>query len=110
MRRTTISAIQYSKLEPHVSPHLSSSCESPALLLSRVCVDKLGCRIIHSLECKHFTKGMFQIDLKDNRVLLWCAVILILGTVSSVFDPSVESRALLMPESAVPGRLYPCNQ
>jgi len=37
--------------------------------------------MIHSLECKHFTLSIFQIDLLDNKVLLWCAGLLLLSTV-----------------------------
>lgn len=40
--------------------------------------------MIHSLECKHFTKSLLQIDLFDNKVLLWCAGLLLLSTVSKL--------------------------
>jgi hypothetical protein len=38
--------------------------------------------MIHAIECKHFTNGLFQIDILDNKVLLWCAGLLLLSTVS----------------------------
>jgi Na+-exporting ATPase len=37
--------------------------------------------MIHAIECKHFTLSIFQIDLLDNKVLLWCAGLLLLSTV-----------------------------
>ena len=53
--------------------------------------------MIHSLECKHFTLSIFQIDLLDNKVLLWCAGLLLLSTVRILLEPSTSQSNLSVP-------------
>ena len=72
-------AIPSSKRELRVLQPWSSSCESQVKLLE---LQLTRPSMIHALECKHFSRGLFQVDLRDNKVLLWCAVVLTLTTVS----------------------------
>ena len=48
--------------------------------------------MIHALECKHVTKGLLQIDLRDNSVLLWCVVVLTLSTFPIVYIPVINDK------------------
>lgn len=52
--------------------------------------------MIHSLECKHFTKSLFKMNLLDNKVLLWCAVVLALTTFPIVYIPTINTRVFLI--------------
>jgi len=52
--------------------------------------------MIHSLECKHFTKSLFKMNLLDNKVLLWCAVVLALTTFPIVYIPTINTRVFLL--------------
>ena len=52
--------------------------------------------MVHSLECKHFTKGLFQMNLLDNKVLLWCALVLALTTFPIVYIPTINDRVFLI--------------
>jgi len=52
--------------------------------------------MFHSLECKHFTMSLFKMNLKDNKVLLWCAVVLILTTFPVVYIPTINNRVFLV--------------
>nr|XP_019014014.1 potassium/sodium efflux P-type ATPase, fungal-type [Kwoniella pini CBS 10737]OCF52795.1 potassium/sodium efflux P-type ATPase, fungal-type [Kwoniella pini CBS 10737] len=51
--------------------------------------------MIHGLECKHFTKGLFQINLRDNKVLLWSVFVLALGTFPVVYIPVINDKVFL---------------
>jgi Na+-exporting ATPase len=69
--------------------------------------------MIHAFECKHFTKGIFQVNLRDNKVLLWCGIVLILGTVSERSPlflqlPALSIRSLV--DDVVPRGLHPHYQ
>lgn len=64
--------------------------------------------MIHALECKHLSKGLAQINLRDNKVLLWCVVALSLSTVSSLHHLSGLRYQLMM--NIVPCRVHPCDQ
>ena len=48
--------------------------------------------MIHALECKHFSKGILQVNLLDNKVLLWCAVVLLLTTFPIVYIPVINNK------------------
>jgi len=48
--------------------------------------------MIHAFECKHFTRGIFQVNLLDNKVLLWCAVVLMLSTFPVVYIPVINNK------------------
>jgi magnesium-transporting ATPase (P-type) len=52
--------------------------------------------MIHSLECKHFTKSLFQVNLLDNKVLLWCVVVLSLMTFPVVYIPRINDDVFLV--------------
>lgn len=52
--------------------------------------------MIHSFECKHFTKSIFKMNLLDNKVLLWCAVVLALTTFPIVYIPVINTRVFLI--------------
>jgi magnesium-transporting ATPase (P-type) len=52
--------------------------------------------MIHALECKHFNRGLFQVNLWDNKVLLWCAVVLILATFPVVYIPTINDKVFLI--------------
>ncbi|ODN73715.1 potassium/sodium efflux P-type ATPase, fungal-type, variant [Cryptococcus amylolentus CBS 6039] len=52
--------------------------------------------MIHALECKHFYKGLWQINLRDNRVLLWCVVVLVLATFPVVYIPRINDDVFLI--------------
>ncbi|ODN86846.1 potassium/sodium efflux P-type ATPase, fungal-type [Cryptococcus wingfieldii CBS 7118] len=52
--------------------------------------------MIHALECKHFYKGLWQINLRDNRILLWCVVVLVLTTFPVVYIPRINDDVFLI--------------
>ncbi|ORY35588.1 putative calcium-transporting ATPase 3 [Naematelia encephala] len=52
--------------------------------------------MIHALECKHFSNGLWQINLRDNKVLLWCAVVLCLATFPVVYIPTINNKVFLV--------------
>jgi magnesium-transporting ATPase (P-type) len=52
--------------------------------------------MIHALECKHFTRGIMQVNLRDNKVLLWCAVVLMLSTFPVVYIPVINNKVFKM--------------
>lgn len=52
--------------------------------------------MIHALECKHFTRGILQVNLFDNKVLLWCAVVLALTTFPIVYIPRINDDVFLI--------------
>ncbi|KAK8844789.1 potassium/sodium efflux P-type ATPase, fungal-type [Kwoniella newhampshirensis] len=52
--------------------------------------------MIHALECKHFSKGLWQINLRDNKILLWCAVVLCLATFPVVYIPTINNEVFLV--------------
>lgn len=52
--------------------------------------------MIHSLECKHFNLSLLQVDLLDNKILLWCAVVLALSTFPVVYIPVINDRVFRM--------------
>lgn len=62
--------------------------------------------MIHALECKHLSKGLAQINLRDNRVLLWCVIVLSLSTASSYYLSGLR-RLLMM--NVVPRCVHSCN-
>ncbi len=49
--------------------------------------------MIHSLECKHLEKGIFQVDLMDNKLLLWSAFALSLSVFPVVYIPAISDYA-----------------
>lgn len=49
--------------------------------------------MIHSLECKHLEKGLFQVDLFDNKLLLWSAFALSLSVFPVVYVPRISDYA-----------------
>ncbi|WWC97573.1 potassium/sodium efflux P-type ATPase, fungal-type [Kwoniella sp. B9012] len=51
--------------------------------------------MIHGLECKHFSKGIMQVNLKDNKVLLWSVFVLALGTFPVVYIPVINNKVFL---------------
>ncbi|WWC90206.1 potassium/sodium efflux P-type ATPase, fungal-type [Kwoniella dendrophila CBS 6074] len=51
--------------------------------------------MIHGLECKHFTKGIMQVNLRDNKILLWSVLVLALGTFPVVYIPVINDRVFL---------------
>jgi hypothetical protein len=63
--------------------------------------------MIHAIECKHFTNGLFQIDILDNKVLLWCAGLLLLSTVRIRSSTSISLAKLIL---SVPRRPHPRHQ
>lgn len=52
--------------------------------------------MIHALECKHFSRGILQVNLFDNKVLLWCAVVLALTTFPIVYIPRINDDVFLI--------------
>ncbi|WVQ82803.1 potassium/sodium efflux P-type ATPase, fungal-type [Cryptococcus sp. DSM 104549] len=52
--------------------------------------------MIHALECKHFSKGIWQVNLWDNKTLLWCVVALILATFPVVYIPRINDSVFLI--------------
>lgn len=52
--------------------------------------------MIHSFECKHFTRGITQVSLLDNKVLLWCALVLALTTFPVIYIPIVNNQVFLV--------------
>lgn len=52
--------------------------------------------MIHALECKHMSRGLWQMNLYDNKVLLWCVVVLTLATFPVVYIPRVNDKAFLI--------------
>jgi magnesium-transporting ATPase (P-type) len=52
--------------------------------------------MIHALECKHMYRGIAQVDLKDNKVLLWCVVVLALSTFPIVYIPVINDRVFFI--------------
>ncbi|KAJ9125453.1 hypothetical protein QFC22_000414 [Naganishia vaughanmartiniae] len=49
--------------------------------------------MIHSLECKHLEKGLFQMDLMDNKLLLWSAFALSLSVFPVLYIPKISDYA-----------------
>lgn len=39
---------------------------------------------------------MFQVDLLDNKVLLWCAVVLALSAFPIVYIPTINDKVFLI--------------
>lgn len=52
--------------------------------------------MIHALECKHMVRGMFQINLWDNKVLLWCVIVLSLATFPVVYIPVINDKVFMV--------------
>jgi potassium/sodium efflux P-type ATPase len=52
--------------------------------------------MIHALECKHMYRGLMQINLRDNKVLLWCVVVLTLATFPVVYIPVINDRVFFI--------------
>ncbi|BEJ14512.1 hypothetical protein CspHIS471_0402790 [Cutaneotrichosporon sp. HIS471] len=52
--------------------------------------------MIHALECKHMLRGLFQINLMDNKVLLWCVVALSLTTFPIVYIPVINNKVFMI--------------
>ncbi|WVO20606.1 potassium/sodium efflux P-type ATPase, fungal-type [Cryptococcus decagattii] len=52
--------------------------------------------MIHALECKHLSRGLAQINLRDNRVLLWCVIVLSLSTFPVVYIPVINNKVFLL--------------
>lgn len=48
--------------------------------------------MIHALECKHMNRGMFQVNLMDNKVLLWCVIVLALSTFPVIYIPVINNK------------------
>lgn len=48
--------------------------------------------MIHALECKHVNRGMFQVNLLDNKVLLWCVIVLALTTFPIIYIPVINNK------------------
>ncbi|WVF66526.1 potassium/sodium efflux P-type ATPase, fungal-type [Kwoniella sp. CBS 6097] len=51
--------------------------------------------MIHALECKHFSKGLGQVNLRDNKVLLWSVLVLMLATFPVVYIPVINNKVFL---------------
>ncbi|WVR03068.1 potassium/sodium efflux P-type ATPase, fungal-type [Kwoniella sp. DSM 27419] len=51
--------------------------------------------MIHALECKHFRKGLGQVNLADNKVLLWSVLVLLLATFPVVYIPVINDKVFL---------------
>jgi len=49
--------------------------------------------MLHSLQCKHLEKGLFQVNLVDNRLLLWSAFALSLSVVPCLYIPRISDYA-----------------
>ncbi|TXT13135.1 hypothetical protein VHUM_01536 [Vanrija humicola] len=74
----------------------TSACD-PVFLARSTCFATLVIILmIHSLECKHTYKSVFQTNLRDNKVLLWCVVVLTLSTFPVVYIPTINDKVFLM--------------
>lgn len=74
----------------------SARCD-PVFLARGTCFATLTILLmVHALECKHFTLSIFQIDLLDNKVLLWCALVLLLSTFPVVHIPVINNKVFLI--------------
>lgn len=49
--------------------------------------------MVHSLECKHLEKSLFQMDLMDNKLLLWSAFALSLSVFPVLYIPKISDYA-----------------
>jgi magnesium-transporting ATPase (P-type) len=49
--------------------------------------------MVHSLECKHLEKSIFQMDLMDNKLLLWSAFALSLSVFPVLYIPKISDYA-----------------
>jgi len=74
----------------------SASCD-PVFQARSTCYSTLVIILmIHSLQCKHFSRGIFQVNLLDNKVLLWCALVLMLTTFPIVYIPVINDKVFLI--------------
>lgn len=49
--------------------------------------------MIHSLECKHLERSLFQVNLLDNKLLLWSAFTLSLTVFPIIYIPRLSDVA-----------------
>lgn len=49
--------------------------------------------MIHSLECKHLELSLFQMNLLDNKLLLWSAFALSLTVFPIIYIPRISDYA-----------------
>ncbi|KAL1407292.1 hypothetical protein Q8F55_006713 [Vanrija albida] len=74
----------------------SPECD-PVFLARSTCFATLVIILmIHSLECKHTYNSMFRTNMRDNKVLLWCVVVLTLSTFPVVYIPVINDKVFLM--------------
>ncbi|TXT04305.1 hypothetical protein VHUM_04192 [Vanrija humicola] len=52
--------------------------------------------LIHALQCKHSTMSLFKMNLMDNKVLLWCVVVLVLSMFPVVYIPVINDKVFLI--------------
>lgn len=52
--------------------------------------------MIHALECKHVMQSVFRMNLLDNKVLLWCVVVLSLTTFPVIYIPVINNKVFLV--------------
>lgn len=52
--------------------------------------------LLHAFQCKHTTRSIFRINLRNNQTLLWCVVILVLSTFPVIYIPVINDRVFLI--------------
>ncbi|EJT47518.1 calcium-transporting ATPase 3 [Trichosporon asahii var. asahii CBS 2479] len=52
--------------------------------------------LLHAFQCKHATRSIFRIDLRNNPTLLWCVVVLVLSTFPVIYIPVINNKVFLI--------------
>ncbi|KAL1407966.1 hypothetical protein Q8F55_004763 [Vanrija albida] len=74
----------------------SASCD-PVFAARACCMATLMIvMLIHALQCKHSTMSLFKMNLMDNKVLLWCVVVLVLSMFPVVYIPVINDKVFLI--------------
>lgn len=52
--------------------------------------------LLHSFQCKHPYRSIFKMNLRDNPVLLWCVLVLVIICFPIVYIPVINNRVFLI--------------
>lgn len=50
----------------------------------------------HSFECKHLERGIFQVNLLDNKILIWSSLACALTVFPAIYIPVINDYAFQM--------------
>ncbi|CAK9782312.1 putative calcium-transporting ATPase 3 [Cutaneotrichosporon oleaginosum] len=54
------------------------------------------CMLLHAFQCKHATISVFKLDLRANKMLLWCVLALVASTFPIMYIPVINNRVFLI--------------